>query len=103
MTDISPLTGLPMPLPMIMDMSTDMPPLPLSYEQFKDAHPEVIVEETPVEKEDHKLSWPQYQFVTSEAKFPAMVAGYGAGKTEAGVLRALRLKFETRKLLSSKR
>jgi hypothetical protein len=40
------------------------------------------------------LSWPQYEFVTSPAKFPAMVAGYGAGKTEAAICRALLLKFK---------
>lgn len=39
------------------------------------------------------LTWPQYQFVISPAKFPAMIAGYGAGKTEAGILRTLQKKF----------
>lgn len=40
-----------------------------------------------------ELSWPQYNFVNSTAKYPAMIAGYGAGKTTAGVLRSLRLKL----------
>ena len=68
-------------------------PLPMSYEQFRELVPpekEIEIETT---IEDHELSWPQYQFVMSTAKFPAMIAGYGAGKTEAGVIRALRLKM----------
>jgi len=32
---------------------------------------------------------PQYQYMTSEARFPAFVAGFGSGKTEASVLRAI--------------
>jgi hypothetical protein len=44
-------------------------------------------------KNVHNLTSPQFNFTTSPAKFPAMVAGYGAGKTEAGVMRALRLKL----------
>ena len=32
---------------------------------------------------------PQYQYMTSEALYPAMVAGFGAGKTEAAVNRAI--------------
>lgn len=88
------LTGLPLPPAMNMDISTDMPPLPMSYEHFREKHPAeiIVIEEKKIE--EHSLSWPQYQFVVSKAKFPAMVAGYGAGKTEAGVIRALRLKFE---------
>lgn len=45
-----------------------------------------------------QLSWPQYYFVTSRAKFPAIIAGYGAGKTEGGVIRALIKKFAYPKL-----
>lgn len=45
-------------------------------------------------KKKRVLSWPQFHFVNSRAKFPAMVAGFGSGKTEAGCLRALRLKFQ---------
>ena len=32
---------------------------------------------------------PQYDYITSDAKFPAMVAGFGAGKTEAAVKRSI--------------
>lgn len=42
----------------------------------------------------HNLTWPQYFFVRSKAKFPAMVAGFGSGKTEAGVVRAVALKIK---------
>ena len=41
-----------------------------------------------------RASRPQTEFVNSKAKFPALVAGFGAGKTAAGIMRALRLKFE---------
>lgn len=36
---------------------------------------------------------PQHALIWSSARFPAMVAGFGAGKTEALTKRALRLKF----------
>lgn len=36
---------------------------------------------------------PQFELITTNKRFPAMVAGFGAGKTEALVKRALRLKF----------
>jgi hypothetical protein len=42
---------------------------------------------------DVLLTAPQHDFVSAEEQFPAMVAGFGAGKTQAGVWRAL-----TRKL-----
>ena len=32
---------------------------------------------------------PQFEYVTSEAQFPALVAGFGAGKTEAAILRSV--------------
>jgi phage terminase large subunit len=32
---------------------------------------------------------PQYNYIVSQAKFPALVAGFGAGKTEAAVLRSI--------------
>jgi hypothetical protein len=38
-------------------------------------------------------SGPQYELISSTKRFPAMVAGFGAGKTDALVKRALRLKF----------
>jgi len=41
-----------------------------------------------------ELTDPQFQLVTSTAKAPAMVAGYGAGKSEALIVRALKLKLE---------
>lgn len=34
-------------------------------------------------------SCPQYDYMTAEDQFPAMVAGFGAGKTEAAVLRSV--------------
>lgn len=40
-----------------------------------------------------KATKPQAALVNSNAKFPAMVAGFGAGKTHALVLRTLRLIF----------
>lgn len=41
-----------------------------------------------------KATEPQSRLVNSEAKFPAMVSGFGAGKTQALILRALRLKWQ---------
>lgn len=38
------------------------------------------------------LTRPQFDFVTAEERFPAMVAGFGAGKSHAAIWRALRLK-----------
>lgn len=38
------------------------------------------------------LTAPQYELVTSSDQFPAMVAGFGAGKSHAGIWRALYLK-----------
>lgn len=38
------------------------------------------------------FSKPQYDFITSDAKFPAFVGGFGSGKTEALVARALKSK-----------
>lgn len=37
---------------------------------------------------------PQFELITTTARFPAMVAGFGAGKTEALTARAMRLKLE---------
>ena len=34
-------------------------------------------------------SCPQFDYITAEEPFPAMVAGFGAGKTEAAVLRSI--------------
>lgn len=42
------------------------------------------------------LTGPQDDFVHAEEQFPAMVAGYGAGKSHAGIWRALRLKLQYR-------
>lgn len=39
-----------------------------------------------------ELTGPQYDFVAAEEQFPALVAGFGAGKSHAGIWRALRLK-----------
>lgn len=32
---------------------------------------------------------PQWQYITSQARFPAFIAGFGAGKTEAAILRSV--------------
>ena len=32
---------------------------------------------------------PQYKYMMTEARFPAFVAGFGAGKTEAAILRCI--------------
>jgi phage terminase large subunit len=39
-----------------------------------------------------KLTEPQFELVTTKEQFPAMVAGFGAGKTKALITRALHLK-----------
>lgn len=39
-----------------------------------------------------KLTPPQYDFVAAPEQFPALVAGFGAGKSHAGIWRALYLK-----------
>lgn len=36
-----------------------------------------------------QLTDPQFEFVTAEEQFPAMVAGFGAGKTHAAIVRTL--------------
>jgi hypothetical protein len=41
-----------------------------------------------------QLTRPQYDFVAAPEQFPALVAGFGAGKSEGGIWRALRLKRE---------
>ncbi len=38
------------------------------------------------------LTKPQMKFLRTEAAYPAMIAGYGSGKTMAGVIRAFHLK-----------
>lgn len=98
MTVISYLTGLPPPPPCgvtAMDYLVKYAnaPIPMGADQFRGTSP---LEKEPPKNElvEHELSWPQYHFVTSRAKFPAMVAGYGAGKTEAAILRALRFKLD---------
>lgn len=40
-----------------------------------------------------KLPGPQFELVTTERQFPAMVAGFGSGKTNALIVRAMMLKF----------
>lgn len=40
-----------------------------------------------------RASVPQAEFVNATDEFPAFVGGFGSGKTAAGVMRALRLKF----------
>jgi len=92
MTTISYLTGLPFPPAVVMMPPVDAP-LPMSYEQFRRDHPLAVVDPKSAESLEIELSIPQYYFVTSEAKFPAMIAGYGAGKTEGAILRAIRLKM----------
>jgi hypothetical protein len=41
-----------------------------------------------------RLTDPQFEFVTAEDQFPALVAGFGAGKTYAAVIRAMTLKLK---------
>jgi hypothetical protein len=41
-----------------------------------------------------ELTKPQFELVTTDKQFPAMVAGFGAGKTNALMKRALFLKFK---------
>jgi len=41
-----------------------------------------------------ELTGPQYDFVTATERFPALVAGFGAGKTHAAVTRAIVLKLQ---------
>lgn len=43
---------------------------------------------------DITLTKPQYRLVTSESQFPAMVAGFGAGKTHALLCRAVAKKLQ---------
>ena len=40
----------------------------------------------------------QYRFVMSEAKYPALIGGLGSGKTDAGIARLLKLKYDYPKL-----
>lgn len=40
-----------------------------------------------------KLTGPQFDFVAAEEQFPALVAGYGSGKTHAGLCRIISLKL----------
>ena len=40
------------------------------------------------------LSIPQAEFVFAPERYPAFVAGLGSGKTNAGIWRLLRLKFQ---------
>lgn len=40
-----------------------------------------------------QLTDPQFEFVTAEEQFPAMVAGFGAGKTHAAIVRTLAKKL----------
>jgi hypothetical protein len=42
---------------------------------------------------DFILTQPQYDFISAEDQFPALVAGFGAGKTHAGVWRAITKKL----------
>lgn len=41
-----------------------------------------------------QLTDPQFEFVTAEEQFPAMVAGFGSGKTHAAVVRTLAKKLQ---------
>ena len=47
-----------------------------------------------IEPQQRLLTAPQYELVTSPRRYPAMVAGFGAGKTEGLIVRGLKLKFE---------
>jgi len=41
-----------------------------------------------------ELTGPQFEFVTAPEQFPAMVAGFGSGKTHAAIVRALTKKLQ---------
>lgn len=41
-----------------------------------------------------ELTAPQFDFVTAEEQFPAMVAGFGSGKTHAAIIRTLAKKLQ---------
>ncbi|NID14374.1 terminase [Luteibacter yeojuensis] len=41
-----------------------------------------------------ELTPPQFEFVTAEDQFPAMVAGFGSGKTHAAIIRTLTKKLQ---------
>ncbi|HEV2679155.1 MAG TPA: terminase family protein [Rhodanobacter sp.] len=41
-----------------------------------------------------ELTAPQFDFVTAEDQFPAMVAGFGSGKTHAAIIRTLAKKLQ---------
>jgi phage terminase large subunit len=43
---------------------------------------------------DINLTGPQWDFVNAAEQFPAMVAGFGAGKSHAAIWRAIRLKLQ---------
>jgi len=78
---------------MIPNDFTPPPPPPASaLGWFPPAEPSPP--EIPLTVRPHSLTWPQYDFVTSPARFPAMVAGFGSGKTEAGIVRAVALKIK---------
>lgn len=81
-----------------MENFADVPPLPYDPDAMPPPPKAVNDDWTPEPVDVNALSnieltWPQYDFVTSVAKFPAMVAGYGSGKTHGAVVRALRLKL----------
>lgn len=87
------------PAPLPATMLGWMPPPPLPVAAIVATPPALSTPRTPNTPTapavpPHELTWPQYDFVTSEARFPAMVAGFGAGKTEAGIVRAITLKIK---------
>jgi hypothetical protein len=45
------------------------------------------------EPQERLLTAPQYELVTSTKRYPAMVAGFGAGKTGGLITRGMKLKF----------
>lgn len=47
-----------------------------------------------IEPQTKLLSAPQMELVTTSKRYPAMVAGFGSGKSEGLITRALKLKFE---------
>lgn len=83
------ITGLPIPPAAVLAAPDSLPPLPVMMGH----NGGLALDDDDTARPDHELSWPQFQFVNSKAKFPAMIAGYGAGKTEAGVIRVLQKKL----------
>ena len=81
------------PAPLPATMLGWMPPPPSAVKATPPAPSTPLTPKTPTAPA-HNLTWPQYQFVITPARFPALVAGFGSGKTEAAIVRAASLKIK---------